>query len=110
MMILTMDLEALVDSYSVDYFDCRTPKGISRYDVSRACEEDRMNDPTKQTYYLLQKQEITQLKGHSCQVIKSSFLLYCGAWSHQKFAEVPKIEITQEVTRLECQTSYESYG
>ena len=104
MMILTMDLAALVDSYSIDYFDCRAPKGISRYDVSQACEEERMNDPAKQTYYLLQKQEIKKMKGHSCQIIKSSFLLYCGAWSHQKFAEVPKIEITQEVTRLECQT------
>ena len=96
-----MDLAALVDSYSIDYFDCRAPKGISRYDVSQACEEERMNDPAKQTYYLLQKQEIKKMKGHSCQIIKSSFLLYCGAWSHQKFAEVPKIEITQEVTRLE---------
>ena len=55
MMILTMDLAALVDSYSIDYFDCRAPKGFSRYDVSQACEEERMNDPAKQTYYLLQK-------------------------------------------------------
>ena len=53
MMILTMDLAARVDSYSVDYFDCRTPKGISRYDVSRACEEERMNDLAKQIYYFL---------------------------------------------------------
>ena len=30
--------------------------------------------------------------------------LYCRAFSHQKFSEVPKIEITQEVTRLKCQT------
>ena len=58
MMILTMDLEALVDSHSIDYFDCRTPKGISRYDVSRACEEERMNDLAKQIYYFLQKKEI----------------------------------------------------
>ena len=65
MMILTMDLAALVDSYSINYFDCRTPKGISRYDVSQVCEEDRMNDPAKQTYYLLQKQEIKTMKGHS---------------------------------------------
>ena len=54
--------------------------------MSQACEEERMNDPAKQTYYLLQKQ-----------IIKSSFLLYCGMWSHQKFAYVPKMEITQEL-------------
>ena len=58
MMILTMDLAALVDSYSIDYFDCRTPKGISRYDVSQACKEERVNDPAKQTYYLLRQKEI----------------------------------------------------
>ena len=104
MIHLIMDLAALGDSYSIDYFDCRAPKGISRYDVSQACKEERVNDPVQQTYYLLQKKEIKKLKGHSCSVIKSSFLLYCGAFSHQKFAEVPKIEITQEVTRLECQT------
>ena len=108
MILLIMDLAALVESYSIDYFDCRTPKGISRYDVSQACKEERMNDPVKQTYYLLQRKEIKKLKGYSCSVIKSSFLLYCGAFSHQKFAEVPKIEITQEVTRLECQTMVQS--
>ena len=70
MMILTMDLAALVDSYSIDYFDCRMPKGISRYDVSQVCEEERMNDPAKQTYYLLQKHEIKKKKGHSCSIIK----------------------------------------
>ena len=57
-MILTMDLAARVDSYSVDNFDCRTPKGISKYDVRRACEEERMNDLAKQIYYFLQKKEI----------------------------------------------------
>ena len=56
MMILTMDLAALVDSYSIDYFDCRAPKGKRRYEVSPACEEERMNDPAKQTYYLLHKE------------------------------------------------------
>ena len=58
MILLIMDLAALVESYSIDYFDCRTPKGISRYDVSQACKEERMNDPVKQTYYLLQRKEI----------------------------------------------------
>ena len=66
MIILIMDLAALVDNYSIDYFDCRTPKGISHYDVSQACKEERMNDPVKQTYYLLQKKEIKKMKGHSC--------------------------------------------
>ena len=44
MILLIMDLAALVESYSIDYFDCRTPKGISRYDVSQACKEERMNE------------------------------------------------------------------
>ena len=56
-----MDLAALVDSYSIDYFDCRAPKGISRYDVSHACEQEIVNDPAKQTYYLLQKKEIKKI-------------------------------------------------
>ena len=63
MMILTMDLAARVDSYSINYFNCR-------YDVSQACEEERMNDPAKRTYYLLKKQEIKKMKGHSCQIKK----------------------------------------
>ena len=74
MMMLTMDLAALVDSYSINYFDCRAPKGISRYDVSQACEEERMNDPAKQTYYLLQKQEDERSWLSNHQIILSTLL------------------------------------
>ena len=109
MIFLIMDLGVLVNSYSIDYFDCRTPKGISRYDVSKACNEERMNDPTKHTYYLLQNKRIKNIVGYSCKVIKSSFLFYCGAFSHQKIAEIPKIELTQELTRMECQSMIQSH-
>ena len=108
MVLLIMNLAALVKSYSINYFDCHTPKGISHYNVNQACKDERMNDPVKQTYYLLQKKEIKKLKGYSCSIVKSLFLLYHGAFSHQKFAEVPKIEITQEATRLKCQTMVQS--
>ena len=60
MMILTMDLAALVDSYSIDYFDCRTPKGISRYDVSQACKEERVNDPAKQNIIYYKRKKLGQ--------------------------------------------------
>ena len=35
--------------YGFGRTDCQTPEGISHYDVSQACEEERMNDPAKQT-------------------------------------------------------------
>ena len=37
-----------------------------------------------------------------CVKIVSTFDLYCGTWSHQKFAAIPKIEIHEELTKSEC--------
>ena len=43
------------------------------------------------------------LKGFKCKVIRSNWLLYCGAFSHEKHIRIPEIEITQAVSAAECE-------
>ena len=67
------------------------------------CDRMKVEQKKRKTYNLLQQKQVTKLDGYSCQVTKSSFLLYCGAWSHTKMAKIPKIEINQMVGTRDCE-------
>ena len=70
------------------------------------CENEN-NIKTKQkkiTRVLLQERQVEELQGYSCKIIKTTFLLYCGAWSHTKMAQMPKIEINQMLSVRECES------
>lgn len=43
------------------------------------------------------------LKGHKCKVLRSQWILMCGAFSHERMIEVPEIEIVQATSANQCE-------
>ena len=43
------------------------------------------------------------LKGYKCEVTRSQWLLFCGAFSHERFIEIPEIEIVQATSVSDCE-------
>ena len=43
----------LTNCYTIDYFDCTTPKSTKIYDLNNLCEMQTTNNSTKQSYQLL---------------------------------------------------------
>lgn len=43
----------LTNCYTIDYFDCTTPKSTKIYDLNNLCEIQTTNNVTKQSYQLL---------------------------------------------------------
>ena len=63
--------------------------------------EDPILD-TATEYSILQLVTKKDMTGYSCQITKSSFLFYCGSFSHYKLMDVPSIEITEPINSMEC--------
>lgn len=66
------------------------------------CENALQKENKIEEYMIVQKKQHTTLKGHSCSITKSSFVLFCGAFSHTKIAQPPDIEISQPLSVREC--------
>ena len=63
-----------------------------------------MVETEKETLTLLQKRQFDKTSGYFCQITKSTFLLYCGAFSHTKLASPPIIEVYVPLTGRECES------
>ena len=61
-------------------------------------------------YILLQKSTEVGTTGYSCSIRKTTFKLYCGAYSHVKLAEVPRIDVPQEMPASFCQVLVSTKG
>ena len=89
-------------AYSIDFYDCSNTDKIHRYMVDDLCtNEDPILD-TATEYSILQLVTKKDMTGYSCQITKSSFLFYCGSFSHYKLMDVPSIEITEPINSMEC--------
>ena len=44
------------------------------------------------------------MKGWNCDIIRSTFILHCGMFSHQDLVQMTDIEIRQAVPVQQCQT------
>ena len=53
---------------------------------------------------MLQKKKKTTMEGWNCDIIRSTFILHCGMFSHQDLVQMPDIEIRQSVPLQQCQT------
>ena len=105
---ITVVLAALATrarSYRIDYWDCTKPGAIQEYDLGSYCETQKLLglQQTKQ-YHVLQKKKKTTMKGWNCDIIRSTFILHCGMFSHQDLVQMPDIEIRQAVPLQQCQT------
>ena len=93
-------------NYNIKYFDCSKPSHVIKYCMNDVCENEIKikTKRKKTTRVLLQERQVEELQGYSCKIIKTTFLLYCGAWSHTKMAQMPKIEINQMLSVRECES------
>ena len=89
-------------SYAIDYYDCSTPKEVKTYQVEESCRFMNHTPATSKTYTLLQERAIETLIGFSCRVTRSTLTEYCGAYSHNKLAKPPEIEVHHPLTAEQC--------
>ena len=94
-----------IQMYSLDYFDCTSPKITAKFSAKHTCNPPKIDkaNETKQ-FELLQKIEFQETEGFSCQLEKSSFTMYCGSFSHNKFEKVPQIQVGQNVEPALCRS------
>ena len=43
------------------------------------------------------------IKGHKCKVTRSQFMVYCGAFSHERFIQIPEVEVVQAISANDCE-------
>ena len=99
------------ESYSVEYTDCRNPTAVEQFDLSTMCSaKGAENQQPNAKYILLQRSTEVGAEGYSCSIRKTTFKLYCGAYSHVKLAEVPRIDVPQEMPAAFCQVLVTTQG
>ena len=91
-------------SYRIKYYDCSRPEKVIPYSLEHTCAHEQAPTSTPVRMTLLQKRRLVRNKGYSCSVTKSTFTLYCGAFSHTKIATPPKIEVSTNIPARECET------
>ncbi len=105
-LLLIVVLEGLVapatDAYTINYFDCNDATKIHRYQMNELCEDSNNGHNTTKEYKLLQRVKKYDLEGYSCQITKTTFNFYCGAYAHLKLMRVPDIELNVPVSLLQC--------
>ena len=97
-----------VEVYRVKYKDCSSPSKLKRINIHTVCKNDRENGNKTARYGVLQQMRNTVLQGHKCQVKRSKWTLYCGAFSHEKHISIPEIELSQEISITACQNMISS--
>ena len=105
-----------VKMYRVKYRDCSSPTEIKRLNIYKTCELNEVNDDKSERYAILQQMRNQVLNGYKCKVLRSQWLMMCGAFSHERMIEVPEIEIVQATSANNCEnmvntnTFISSYG
>ena len=83
----------------IEVIDCMNSNRVSKYQVDSICLKVESQELGKEEELMLLQVESEQLTyGYWCSVTSSTFLLYCGVWSHTKLAKVPSIEDVEEVS------------
>ena len=96
-------LAASSHAYRMNYYDCGKPQRMSEYDLRTYCSHARPTPGETTNYHVLQKRKNIKMNGYSCQIIRSTFIVHCGMFSHQEVIKMPDIEIKQDVSIQECQ-------
>ena len=101
MVLVLLALE--VNTYRIKFRDCSTPTNIRQINIFTACDEKDESENEVEELAVLQQMRNQILKGYKCQVKRSQWTLFCGAFSHEKFIRIPEIEIVQAVSATECE-------
>ena len=84
-------------------YDCENTTRTLDIEIAGSCTLQEMYQPnTEQRLILIQNNPVLKRDGYSCEKIISTFDVFCGAFSHQKMAEIPKIEVREKVSIAEC--------
>jgi hypothetical protein len=99
------------NAFQFKAYDCRKPKSLNSYRKSEWCSPkqknvNQMGDKNEKNVILVQNLNSQKLKAIRCEKVISSFSLYCGAYSHMKFASPPTILQPEEMTPEECSDMY----
>ena len=90
-------------AYTIKYMDCAKPQQMNEYDLKTYCVNENHVKGETTAYHVLQKRKNIKMKGYSCQIIRSTFIVHCGMFSHNEVLKMPDIEIKQAVTTRQCQ-------
>ena len=95
-------LLGVIGGYRINYYDCEKPTRVTEIRADVLCDDRPTKTGDTEVFTILQKRKHTTFKGYRCKVVKSTWVLYCGAFSHDKVAAIPRIEISQDVRAEEC--------
>ena len=106
-MIFTMGGGLQASESTIRYFDCTTPQKRHELDISSACTSRNTPDQTSHTevHTIIQQRPHHIYPGFICTVQRSSFTVYCGAFSHLKLIQIPEIEVSEVISGDVCYTA-----
>ena len=90
-------------TYTISYYDCAKPTRMKEFDIKSYCLNEKPASSATTTYHVLQKRKEVKMKGYSCSMIRSTFIIHCGMFSHQELLQMPDIEIKQDISLQQCQ-------
>ena len=103
MVLVVLVYNQHTEAYTMDYFDCNKPQQMTEYDLRTYCMNEVSTSVETTKYHVLQKRKNIKMSGYSCQMIRSTFTMHCGMFSHQEMVRIPDIEIKQDVSLHSCQ-------
>ena len=69
-------------TYTISYYDCAKPSRMKEFDIKSYCLNEKPASSATTTYHVLQKRKEVKMKGYSCSMIRSTFIIHCGMFSH----------------------------
>ena len=95
------------ESYQMQALDCRNPRKVSSGLLSEVCEtKDGEHLAEKDVHVdIFQVSDKQVIKGFRCEKRTTEFDLYCGAYSHMKFFEPPKIQVHSDFSVEACENA-----
>ena len=92
-----------ITSVPLTGLDCRKPLGVTYSYLQDVCKEVKPeSDPSSEGIMILQEVMVRETTAYRCERRASTFTLYCGAYSHQKFFSPPAVEVLEEITPAKC--------
>ena len=91
-------------NYTVDAFSCSQPTIIHAYDALSACNQSHGTsvEGKSRRITLLKKVDRNSVKSFKCELARSKFLIYCGAYSHMKLLRPPILNEAVKMSAEEC--------
>ena len=104
MKLIGVLMVSVQQAYRIKYFDCSNPQHLTRTNANKVCMNDENVKVSKKKLAILQLMKNQRIPGYKCKVKRSSWQLYCGAFSHERLIAIPQIEINLPLSIAQCET------